>query len=128
MSEKAVGLRQGLGVLFVAASVIQGSNRKLFQALVPKSVAKHNDTIQTVAQISLAGIGVSFLIPRLRLVARVAATALLVGTLPSAVQQVQDLDRMKELGLPPQLVIGRIPVQIAVAVATWVATRKPTSD
>lgn len=122
-------LRRALGVLFVGASVIQGLNPKLFAALVPESFRKNSEQIQGVMTGALAGIGVAFLIPHLRLVGRWAATALLVGSLPAAIDQVRNPPKaVKESGLPPAVSIVRIPAQLLVTVLVWIATKKSTGD
>jgi uncharacterized membrane protein len=66
-------------------------------------------------------------IPRLRVLARWINLAMLVPTLPAAIDQTRHPDRMRELGLNPKAVAARIPVQMLVAALTWWATR-PLSD
>lgn len=119
-------LRQAIGTAFVGASVIQGNNKKLFAALVPDFVGEHKDQVQSIMTGVLAGIGVGFLIPKLRLVARWVATIMLVGTLPAAIAQLGQSDQMKKLGLPMPVVIARIPAQILMVVGIWIATKDPS--
>jgi uncharacterized membrane protein len=51
---------------------------------------------------------ITMFVPRLRAVARWTNLGLLVPTLPTAVAQTTQSDRMRELGIPPALVIARI--------------------
>lgn len=118
-------LRQGLGVLFVSASVIQGTNREFFAALVPQRFAKDKGRIQGLMTGALAALGLMFLLAPFRLLARWITTITLLGTLPAAVDQVRNPPRaLKKAGFPPALIIARVPAQIAVVILAWVATRK----
>lgn len=128
ISVKPQTLRQAIGTAFVGASVIQGNNKKLFAALVPDFVGEHKDQVQSIMTGVLAGIGVGFLIPKLRLVARWVATIMLVGTLPAAIAQLGQFDQMKKLGLPMPIVIARIPAQILMVIGIWIATKDPAED
>jgi uncharacterized membrane protein len=122
------GLAPGLGGLFMAAGAIQATHRDLFSALVPRQFAQHSEQIQGVMTGALTGLGVSFLVPPLRLVARWGATAVLVGSLPAAIDQIRNPPQaLQKAGIPPRLVIARIPAQLLVVALTWIATRKPTA-
>jgi uncharacterized membrane protein len=126
--DKQAGLRQVIGTAFIGASVIQGNNKKLFAALVPDFVGEYKEQVQSAMTGVLAAIGVGFLIPKFRLVARWVATVMLVGTLPAAIAQLTQPEQMKKLGLPMPVVIARIPAQILMVVGIWIATKKPSQD
>ncbi len=128
MHDTSRTLRKALGVLFVGASVIQGTNREFFSALVPKQFAGNKDQLQGAMTAGLAGLGLSFLLP-IRPVARWLTTAVLVGTLTAAADQVRNPpEALTKAGIPPALVIARIPIQALVVALAWVATRKPDRD
>ena len=95
MSKKQTVLRTGLGTLFIGAGIIQATHREFFTALVPEQIAEHGDRVQGAATVALTGIGASFLIPPLNPIARWAATIMLAGTLPAAI----DLNWPPEGGL-----------------------------
>jgi uncharacterized membrane protein len=118
-------LRIGLGVLFLGATALQATHRETFAALVPKQLASHSREVQGVLTVVLGTLGASFLVPPLRLVARWGATALLVASLPAALDQTRHPEDLEALGLPPRAASLRIVAQIGVLAATWAATRKP---
>lgn len=115
--------RIGLGGLFIAAGALQATHREFFRALIPKPVQQYENQVQGVMTGVLAGIGASFLIPRLHAVGRWAAVLMLGGTLPFAVDQVRHPEQTDELGLPRRIVMLRIPMQMLVIAAAWWATR-----
>ena len=119
------GLRKGLGSLFIAAAVLQFANRQFFQALVPEQLAAHSNVLQGMMAVALGGIGISFFVPRLRLVARGGTVAVLGGSLPMAVNQVLQPAQTDVLGIPQWVTIVRIPVQLLVLAGAWFATSNP---
>lgn len=126
--QRGSALSKGLGGLFLGAGIIQATKRDFFQELVPARFAGQRVRLQTVMTGALAGLGLSFLIPRLHPVARWVATAVLVGTLPAAVGQVRNPPEvLKKAGLPPALVLARIPAQVLVVILAWLATRSNES-
>jgi uncharacterized membrane protein len=117
-----------LGIAFTGAGIAHVVKNEFFEQLVPDSLAQWRKPISAVtAVIQFVG-GVSLFIPRLRAVARWANLAMLVPTLPAAVAQTRDPDRMRALGVNPKLVLARIPAQMLVAGLTWWATRPPTNS
>jgi hypothetical protein len=102
-------MSNGLGTLFLGATLLQLANRRLFQALVPKQLASHSNVLQGLMAGTLGGIGISFLVPRLRLVARWASVVVLGGTLPVAVNQVLQPRQTDALGIPQWVTTLRIP-------------------
>jgi len=124
----STALSRAIGTLLIGASVLQRRRREFFAALVPSQFAERKDQIQGVMTGTLAGLGVTFLIPWLRPVARWATTALLVGTLPAAIDQVRNPPpALKEAHIPPALVVARIPAQMLVVLLAWRATRRPST-
>lgn len=115
-----------IGAAFLGAAVIQATNRETFANLVPDQMAEHKGTFQGGMTVGLAGIGLSFFAPRLRQVSRWAPTAVLVSTLPAAIQQVREPERLERVGLPPQLAPVRVIAQLLMIAGIWRATRKPT--
>lgn len=113
-----------LGSVFIGAGLIQATNRKLFAALVPKQFAGHSTQVQGIMTGVLVGVGVGFIARPLRPISRWAATLMLGGTLPAAIDQVRHPETTDELGLPRRLVIARIPAQVLVIVLAWLVTRR----
>ncbi|EPH14769.1 MULTISPECIES: hypothetical protein [Dermabacter] len=124
MSKKQTVLRTGLGTLFIGAGIIQATHREFFTALVPEQIAEHGDRVQGAATVALTGIGASFLIPPLNPIARWAATIMLAGTLPAAIDQLRNPEVTEKLGIPTSVVALRIPAQVLVIIGAWYATRK----
>lgn len=117
-----------LGTAFTAAGIAHVVKHEWFEQLVPESLSQWRKPISAVtAVIQLVG-GISMFIPRLRIVARWTNLAMLVPTLPAAIDQTRHPDRMRELGVDPKLVVARIPAQVLVAALTWWATRPSTND
>lgn len=67
--------------------------------------------------------GVTFLIPRFRAVARWSTIALLVLTLPAAIDQVIHPEAIESMGLTPMLAALRVLVQSLMIVLVWRATK-----
>ncbi|MBE9404996.1 hypothetical protein IOE58_12665 [Brachybacterium sp. Marseille-Q2903] len=119
-------LSRVIGAAFLGAAAIQATNKETFSNLVPDQLADHKETIQGGMTVGLAGIGLSFFVPRLRQVSRWAPTAVLVSTLPTAIQQVREPEQLEGVGLPPQLAPVRVIAQLLMIAGIWRATRKPT--
>lgn len=112
-----------LGAAFTGAGIAHVVKHEWFEQLVPESLFQWRKPISAVtAIIQLVG-GVSMFVPRLRVVARWTNLAMLMPTLPAAVDQTRHPDRMRELGLNPKAVAARIPLQMLVAALTWWTTR-----
>lgn len=123
MAPKQARTAKGLGALFISAGLVQLTHRELFEELVPARFAAHAGAVQAVTQAALVGVGVSFLIPRLRPVARWGGMGLLAVNLVVAVGHVADPQQTDRLGLPRGAVAARIPIQIAAIAAAWHATK-----
>lgn len=117
-------LRIGLAALFGGAAVLHTRNRPLFESLVPASLRRYSEEVNLVSEATLVAIGTGVLVRPLRRPGRWVATALLLGSLPEALNQVREPDRMKALGLPQPAVIARVPVQLGVLALIWIATQK----
>jgi uncharacterized membrane protein len=112
-----------LGVMFGGAGIAHFTKREFFDQLVPAWLARYRTPISVATGIIQLVGSVTMFIPRLRAVARWSNIGLLVPTFPAAFDQVRHPDRMRELGIPPALVIARIPAQMLVIAVTWWATR-----
>jgi uncharacterized membrane protein len=124
--DPTVKVRVLLGTAFTGAGIAHIVKHEWFEQLVPASLARWRKPISAVtAVIQLVG-GISLFIPRLRVLARWTNLAMLVPTLPAAVAQTHHPDQMRALGVNPKIVVARFPAQMAVAAATWWATR-PTA-
>jgi uncharacterized membrane protein len=105
--------RYALGAMFLGALGLQVTHKEFFDRLVPGYLDKYRDEV-----------AVAFLIPGLRGVARICALGVLLPSLPEAVNQVRQPDRMREAGVPPQIAIARVPVQCLVIFWVLRATRR----
>ena len=117
-----------LGTAFTGAGIAHVVKHEWFEQLVPKSFSQWRKPISAVtAVIQIVG-GISIFIPRLRVIARWANLAMLVPTLPAAIDQINHPEVLRKAGIPPQLAPVRVVVQTLVAALTWWATRPLPSD
>ena len=70
------------------------------------------------------GLGTLFIGAGLNPIARWAATIMLAGTLPAAIDQLRNPEVTEKLGIPTSVVALRIPAQVLVIIGAWYATRK----
>ena len=118
--------RYALGAMFLGALGVQVTHKEFFDRLVPGYLDKYRAEVAVGTRGLLGLTGFSFLVPRLRLVARYGALGVLLPSLPEAVNQVRQPDRMREGGVPPRVAIARIPVQLVVIAVVIRASRRPT--
>src|SRR3954453_12116789 len=104
--------RRVLGVLFTAAGLAHFTHASFFAALVPERLAAHRREVNAAAAVYQTLGGLGFFSPRGRNVARWSALTLLVPTLPAAIDQVRHPERMRALGVAPQLTPVRVVAQI----------------
>ena len=117
-----------LGTAFTGAGIAHVVKHEWFEQLVPDSLSQWRKPISAVtAVIQFVG-GISMFVPRLRVIARWTNLAMLVPSLPAAIDQTRHPDRMRALGLNPKAVAARIPVQMGVAALTWWATQPLPDD
>jgi uncharacterized membrane protein len=115
--------RRVLGLVFAGAGIAHFAHREFFNQLVPKSLADYATTINVVTGIIQISGAVALFIPRLQNVARWSNLALLVPTLPAAINQVLHPESLEKVGIPPQLAIVRVFAQLCVIGVVWRATR-----
>jgi uncharacterized membrane protein len=95
---------------------------------VPEPLFRWRKSISAVtAVIQFVG-GISMFVPRLRVVARWTNLAMLVPTLPAAIDQINHPEVLRKAGILPQLAPVRVVVQTLVAALTWWATRPLPND
>lgn len=121
-------VRMGIGVLFLGAGLIHFTHADFFDQLVPAALKDYAGIISTVTEVLMFAMGFAFLVPRLRAVARWSAIALLIATLPMAVDQVIHPAAIESLGLTPTLAAARVLVQLLIIALIWWATRPRTHD
>jgi uncharacterized membrane protein len=115
--------RTVLGVLFGGAGIAHFAKREFFDQLVPGSLAAYRTAISFGTGILQIVGAVTMFIPGLRSVARWTNLALLVPTLPPAVDQIRHPETLRRVGIPPQLAPVRVLAQLLVIAATWRSTR-----
>ena len=112
-----------LGTAFTGAGVAHVVKHQWFEQLVPESLFRWRKPISAVtAVIQFVG-GISMFVPRLRAVARWTNLAMLVLTLPAAIDQINHPEVLRKTGIPPHLAPVRVVMQTLVAALTWWATR-----
>lgn len=118
---------QAIGTAFLGAAALQFARRDLFIALVPEQLGNHPEAVQATMATGLGVMGATFFQPRLRTISRWSTTAMLVASLPAALDQIRHPEQMHRLGLPTPLVIARVPAQIGMLAAIWYATADETA-
>lgn len=127
-SDPTLKARIVLGTAFTGAGIAHVVKHEWFEQLVPEPFAKWRKPISAItAVIQFAG-GFSMFVPRLRVAARWTNLAMLVPTLPAAIDQINHPDVLRKAGIPPQLAPVRVVVQTLVAALTWWATRPLPND
>ena len=112
-----------LGTAFTGAGIAHVVKHEWFEQLVPEPLFRWRKSISAVtAVIQFVG-GISMFVPRLRVVARWTNLAMLVPTLPAAIDQINHPEVLRKAGILPQLAPVRVVVQTLVAALTWWATR-----
>jgi uncharacterized membrane protein len=124
-SKKPV-VRRLLGVLFTGAGLAHFTNPSFFTSLVPERLVKYRNEINTGTGIYQTAGGLAFFTPKARQLARWSALSILIPTLPAAIQQVREPERMRALGVPPQLTPVRVVVQVLMTALVWWATSVDT--
>jgi uncharacterized membrane protein len=94
-------VRIGIGILFLCAALIHFTHKEFFDQLVPAALKDYRGIINPVTEVLMFAVGVAFLMPRLRAVARWSAISLLVVTLPGGIDQVFHPATIESLGFSP---------------------------
>ena len=117
-----------LGTAFTGAGIAHVVKHGWFEQLVPESLFQWRKPISAVtAVIQFVG-GISIFVPRLRIIARWTNLAMLVPTLPAAIDQINHPEVLRKAGIPPQLAPVRVVVQTLAGALTWWATRPVPND
>lgn len=119
--------RTVLGVVFAGAGIAHFTHYEFFNQLVPESLAGYATAINVATGIIQISGAVTLFIPRLKNVARWSNLALLVPTLPAAINQIWHPESLEKLGVPPQLAIVRVFAQLGIIGVVWRATRAVVS-
>lgn len=118
----------GIGVLFLGVGLIHLTHAEFFDQLVPAALKNYAGVISAVTEVLMVAMGIAFLVPRLRAIARWSAMALLIGTLPMAVDQVVHPSVIESLGLTSTLAAVRVLVQLLMIALIWWATKPRYHD
>lgn len=123
------GARLAIAGPLIAAGAAHFLKSDFFTKLMPGNVKDNaqREQMNTGLGVLQLAAGVSMLIPPLRLMARWLNLALLVPSFMVALNQLRDPERLKAHGIPPILALWRLPAQLAVIVAVWKATARPSS-
>lgn len=112
-----------LGSAFTAAGIAHIVKHEWFESLVPEPLSQWRKPISAMtAAIQIIG-GTAMFVPRMRVLGRWTNLAILLPTLPAALNQVNHPDVLRRAGIPPALAPVRVVAQVVVAGLTWWATR-----
>ncbi|AGM29135.1 hypothetical protein MABM_07550 [Mycobacteroides abscessus] len=93
--------RIALGVAFTGAGIAHVVKHHWFEQLVPEQLARWRKPISAVTAIIQFVGGISMFVPRLRVLARWTNLAVLMPTLPAAVDQINHPEMLRKAGVPP---------------------------
>jgi uncharacterized membrane protein len=120
--------RRGIGILFIGAGLVHFTHVSLFENLVPIAFKDYRGSINAVTGVLIFALGVAFLEPGLRAVARWGAITLLVVTLPATAYRAIYPAPLETLGFPPALApAGVIVWLLMIALIGW-ATKPEKND
>jgi uncharacterized membrane protein len=119
-------VRTTIGVLFLGAGFVHFMHASVFESLVPAALKDFRGSINAATGALIFAIGIAFLTPRLRAVARWSAITLLAVTLPITVYRVFDPTPIAALGLPPALALVAVIVWLLMIALIWWATKPET--
>jgi uncharacterized membrane protein len=120
--------RMGIGILFIGAGLVHFTHASLFENLVPVALKDYRGSINAVTGVLIFAMGVAFLVPRLRAVARWSAITLLVVTLPTTTYRALHPAPLETLGFPPALAPVGVIVWLLMIALIWWATKPETND
>lgn len=115
-------VRVVVGVVVAVAGLAHFTHAEFFTSLVPDAFGAHRGAVNIVTGILQTGMGLAFLVPRFRSVARWSTVLLLVATLPPAVDQIIHPAAIEAVGLTPTLAALRVLAQILMIALIWWAT------
>lgn len=116
-----------IGVLVAGAGIAHFTNADFFTKLVPETLQAHRGAVNAVTGVIQAAMGLCFLVPMLRAVARWSTIVLLVVTLPAAIGQVIHPESIEAVGLMPALAVVRVVAQLLMIGLIWWATKPDAS-
>lgn len=116
------GAARGLTAFFVIAGLLHFLRPREYEAIVPPYVPRPREAVVISGAAEIAG-GLSAAVPRLRPFTRWWLTALLLAVLPANVHMALHPDEVRGLRVPRSLLWARLPVQGALIVWVWRATR-----
>jgi uncharacterized membrane protein len=115
--------RMAIGILFIGAGIVHFTHASLFEDLVPGALKDYRGSINAVTGVLIFAIGVVFLVPRLRAVARWSAITLLVVTLPTTTYRAIHPAAIESLGFTPTFAAVGVIVWLAMIALIWWATK-----
>lgn len=116
------GAARGLTAFFVIAGLLHFLRPREYEAIVPPYVPRPREAVVISGAAEIAG-GLSAAVPRLRPFTRWWLTALLLAVFPANVHMALHPDEVRGLRVPRSLLWARLPVQGALIVWVWRATR-----
>ena len=121
-------VRMGIGILFIGAGLLHFTHASLFEDLVPGALKNYRGSINALTGVLIFAMGVAFLVPWLRAVARWSAITLLVVTLPTTVYRAIHPAAIESLGFTPALAVIGVLVWLLMIALIWWATRPEPND
>lgn len=114
-------VRIGIGILFIGSGLVHFTHASLFESFVPVPLQNYRGAVNAVTGVLIFAMGVAFLAPRLRAVARWSAITLLVVALLTATIYPAAIE---SLGFRPALAAVGVVVWCSLWIALiWWATK-----
>jgi uncharacterized membrane protein len=121
-------VRKGIGIVFIGAGLVHFTHASLFENLVPFALNDYRASINAATGALIFAMGVAFLVPRLRAVARWSAITLLAVTLPMTAYRAIHPAAIESLGFPPALATVGVVAWLLMIALIWWATKLETND
>jgi uncharacterized membrane protein len=122
-SKRRYYLRVGIGILFLGSGLVHFTRANVFENLVPAALKDHRETINALTGVLIFAMGVAFLVPRFRAVARWSAIAMLAATLPITAYRAIHPAAVESLGFTQQLAAVGVVVWLLMIALIWWATK-----
>ena len=116
-------IRISIGILVAGAGLAHFTHAEFFITLVPDALDAYRGIVNVATGILQTAMGVTFLVPRLRAVARWSTIVLLGLTLPAAIDQVIHPEAIESVGITPTVAALRVLVQLLMIALIWSATK-----
>jgi len=112
-----------IGMVFIAAGIAHFTHAGFFESLVPAQFGTGRGAVNATTGVLTIGIGLAFLLLRLRRFARWLAITLLLLTLPVTAYRALHPAVAKSVGLSPTLLGTALVAWVSMIALVWWATK-----